>query len=306
MDKFQAIRCALTIRKYGKISKAADVLFMAQPNLSRTLAALEEELGFALFSRSKKGLTVTSQGERYLTQAEGLLEELANLEKACRCEQLSHVTIATIESSLYINHILDAMQQYPELPIEFTENDLDEVIELVESEKAEFGLIIIPYSQQKNYEKYFSGHGLAYFPICRTPYFLLTNRQNPYFREREKPDLNKLKHCILSSTQHSMRLKDESLGTYLPKECRILERNVRSSNMDFLDTFPNGVMITFQTHQRVLRRNDLISIPLRQLPLSMEYAYVCKKRKKLEKPVKMILGVLCEEVKNELEGNFLE
>ena len=83
---------------------------MAQPNLSRTLAALEEELGFALFSRSKKGLTVTSQGERYLTQAEGLLEELANLEKACRCEQLSHVTIATIESSLYINHILDAMQ----------------------------------------------------------------------------------------------------------------------------------------------------------------------------------------------------
>lgn len=300
MNKFQAIRCALIIRKYGKISSAADVLYMSQPNLSRTLAALENELGFSLFYRSKSGMTITSQGESYLMRAENLMEELDSIEKKCRFEQISKVRIAAVASSLYINHILDTMQKYPEISIEFTENESEEVMNQTAEDKVDFGLVIIPYSQRQNYEKCISSHRLVYAPISRSSYYLLTNCRNPYFKEAVAPDLNNLRHCILSSTQQAWGIKDSLLCEYLPKECKVMERNARSSNMDFLDTFSNGVMITFQTHKRILERNNLISIPLRQLPLEIEYAYVCKKGKRMEKESLRILKNLCKDVKIEL------
>lgn len=46
----------------GSMSKAAQQLFISQPNLSMSLKNLEEELGEAIFLRSGKGVTLTDFG----------------------------------------------------------------------------------------------------------------------------------------------------------------------------------------------------------------------------------------------------
>lgn len=53
----------LTTVQVGSISKAADVLFISQPALSRTIGRLETELGFSLFERGHTGIRLTPQGE---------------------------------------------------------------------------------------------------------------------------------------------------------------------------------------------------------------------------------------------------
>jgi LysR family transcriptional regulator, nitrogen assimilation regulatory protein len=58
------------IAEDGSLTKAAGVLRIAQPALSRQIRLLEEELGVSLFSRTARGMQLTEEGE-YLRASAG-------------------------------------------------------------------------------------------------------------------------------------------------------------------------------------------------------------------------------------------
>ena len=60
------LKYAVEIARTKSISKAAENLYMAQPNLSRAVKELEEALGITIFKRTSKGITVTPEGEEFL------------------------------------------------------------------------------------------------------------------------------------------------------------------------------------------------------------------------------------------------
>lgn len=63
----------LTIAQEGQVTRAAKLLNMEQPPLSRQLKQMEEELGVKLFERNGKGLILTDSGELLKQKAESLL-----------------------------------------------------------------------------------------------------------------------------------------------------------------------------------------------------------------------------------------
>ena len=65
MPSLRQIRYFLTVAELGNLTAAASQLFVAQPALSRQIAQLESELGFALFDRNPRGVTLTSAGKLY-------------------------------------------------------------------------------------------------------------------------------------------------------------------------------------------------------------------------------------------------
>ena len=69
------LRYALEVEKTRSISKAAENLLMSQPNLSRAIKELEESLGITIFKRTSKGISVTFQGEEFLSHANQEIEE---------------------------------------------------------------------------------------------------------------------------------------------------------------------------------------------------------------------------------------
>ncbi|MFR8337900.1 MAG: LysR family transcriptional regulator [Eisenbergiella massiliensis] len=50
---------------------AARQLFISQPNLSRDIRELEEEIGFSIFTRSSRGVIPTEKGREFLALAKG-------------------------------------------------------------------------------------------------------------------------------------------------------------------------------------------------------------------------------------------
>ena len=62
----------LNIVKYGSITKAAEILYISQPALSRRIKSLESELQYKLFIRQKgvRNITLTPQGEAFVLIAE--------------------------------------------------------------------------------------------------------------------------------------------------------------------------------------------------------------------------------------------
>ena len=65
----QQLHYILTIAKTGSMNKAAELLYVSQPNLTSTIRELEKEFGFAVFHRSGRGVTPTRDGVELLTYA---------------------------------------------------------------------------------------------------------------------------------------------------------------------------------------------------------------------------------------------
>lgn len=78
MISFRQIRYFLAVAEAGNLSQAAAGLFVAQPALSRQIAALEEELGVTLFVREARGVRLTPGGELFRARMAGVEAELAS------------------------------------------------------------------------------------------------------------------------------------------------------------------------------------------------------------------------------------
>jgi len=72
----RGLRCFLAVAAAGSISRAAEVLHLAQPALSLQIKHLEEALGVALFTRSHKGVVPTAAGLRFESHARDILTRL--------------------------------------------------------------------------------------------------------------------------------------------------------------------------------------------------------------------------------------
>lgn len=74
------LKYAVEVAKTGSVTKAADNLFMGQPNLSKAIRELEDNLGVTLFKRTSKGIILTKEGEEFLVYAKRILSQIDELE----------------------------------------------------------------------------------------------------------------------------------------------------------------------------------------------------------------------------------
>lgn len=75
------LRVVMALAKTGTTARAAEMLHLTQPAVSRALASVEGKLGVRLFDRSARGLTPTAACERMIDGAAQLLNELRDLER---------------------------------------------------------------------------------------------------------------------------------------------------------------------------------------------------------------------------------
>ncbi len=116
----------LAVAECRSISKAAELLYVSQPALSRSIANLEKSLGHTLFVRSLSGTELTEAGELYLEYA----REVKRLDSSIRfrlkhlgSERNSRIRIgmSLTAASLLTSRISDkVMQKYPETRVEIT------------------------------------------------------------------------------------------------------------------------------------------------------------------------------------------
>lgn len=76
--ELRQFRYFVQIAELGSFSRAAQVLYIAQPALSQQIAQLEAELGQPLLVRSSTGVKLTEQGEAFYRHAQRLLKHVAD------------------------------------------------------------------------------------------------------------------------------------------------------------------------------------------------------------------------------------
>lgn len=73
---FEQLECFFEVAHCRNFSKAAERLFLSQPNLTKYISKLETELGVRLFDRSTHHCQLTEEGQLFFRQTEDLFFQL--------------------------------------------------------------------------------------------------------------------------------------------------------------------------------------------------------------------------------------
>jgi DNA-binding transcriptional LysR family regulator len=137
MNELETMDTFVRVIEAGSFSAAALILGVAQPSISRRVAALEAELGVALLVRTTRKLALTDAGTRYLEAARAALAAVerarrAAIDEATRIEgRLRIAAVASFGSEWLAPRLPEFRAQYPriELQFYFTERFVDLVAE---------------------------------------------------------------------------------------------------------------------------------------------------------------------------------
>lgn len=111
MDLLQ-LQYFCTIAQYENITRAAKALFVSQPNLSTSLSRLEDDLCVKLFERRRGKVSLTENGQLFLSYAERVLNELnAGIKAVQAAEQANFDQLRVVSSQL--DFIGEILQKYP-------------------------------------------------------------------------------------------------------------------------------------------------------------------------------------------------
>ncbi|WP_257458018.1 LysR family transcriptional regulator [Archangium lipolyticum] len=117
-------RTFLAVLREGSLSGAARSLGLTQPTIGRHIEALEQAIGFQLFTRSQRGLAATEAALELLPYAEALSSTAASLLRAASgqggtVKGTVRVSASEVMSIEVLPPLLTALrEQYPELVIE--------------------------------------------------------------------------------------------------------------------------------------------------------------------------------------------
>lgn len=120
---FKQLTAVVTVAETGSVTKAAQLLHLVQSAVTRQILGLEDELGVALFHRSRQGMRPTDEGSVFVERARRALAELERARAEIRPDR-GHVTgIASVgilggAIDLVLPPLVDAVaDKYPEIDL---------------------------------------------------------------------------------------------------------------------------------------------------------------------------------------------
>lgn len=155
MIELYELKQFVVFAKAGTLSKAAEILHLSQPALSRNMKKLEEEMQIELFHRYQNKLELNENGKYVLELAEKLINEAETLvQKAIDFDRKNNtILIETCAPGPLWPLIPVISSLYPQMSLQ-TVTDIDEVIfNKIDKDEAQLGLTHTKPDENKYYFK---------------------------------------------------------------------------------------------------------------------------------------------------------
>ncbi len=148
---FEYYKTFYYVAKHGSLTKAAAELLRGQPNVTKTIHNLEEQLGCKLFVRTQRGVTLTPEGEKLYAHVAVAFRHLQAGEQEILLDRSLHhgeVKIASSEIALRCC-LLPVLEQYrkayPGVRIKLTNHSTGQAMDALRSGLADFAVVSAPF-----------------------------------------------------------------------------------------------------------------------------------------------------------------
>ena len=178
------LKYAVEVEKTRSISKAAENLYMGQPNLSRAIKELEESLGITVFKRTTKGISITPDGEEFLRRARRIVSQVEEMEDIYSNGRIhrQEFSVCTPRGSYFPDAITEfaaRLNTGASVRAICKEADAGETVSGVA--RGDFNLGIVRYRQSfdKMFKDLFSSKKLFSDTICEFTPMVILNESDP-------------------------------------------------------------------------------------------------------------------------------
>lgn len=171
------------IQRTRSISQAAENLYMSQPNLSRVLREMEENLGFAIFQRTRRGVQPTQKGSVFLQHAKIILQEAEFMERlGPNHGPANRFRVCLPRSWQMLNLAREYLSGLPqEEPLEgaIRECHPRQALELLSNGEAEIALIRFGVEYSAYFSEQAQARGLSLTPLSQVAYRVVLAKNDP-------------------------------------------------------------------------------------------------------------------------------
>lgn len=264
------LRYAIEIEQTGSITRAAQKLYMAQPNLSKAIRDLEENLGYAIFRRSAGGIKVTEKGSEFLYHAHKVMDQMEEIEKIGLRDAvgISKFKLSIPRGSYIANGFTEFVAALPMTEgIEITVNETNtlKTIENVVNRGYNMGIIRYRKDYEDYFEKYLAGIKLAHETIWEFEFVLVMSESHPLAAKpvisgNDLKDYVKITHGDIEMPGNGRDIREEK-----PQPVRETDASARTifvyergSQFDLLTNVPTTYMWVSPLPEKHLKQYHLV------------------------------------------------
>lgn len=258
-----------TIVEEGTISKAAQVLHMAQPPLSTQLKQLENELGVQLLKRGHRKIELTQAGRLFykrslqiLTLSEMTLHEMKETQN-----EMIRIGITSSNSGI-ITEIEDYLTENKTLSFRIHEGTTYEMIDLLLAHNIDVGLVRTPFDQSLVSTKHFKTESMV--AVGESRYL---NKEMQYIKDYQ--DLP-----LIIYQRYSSLITDYCLNLHFNPFIKMTSDDCRTAL-----TWAScglGVAIVPQSALSLINNKLLISVPLKDEELYTDIVFITRKQEETD------------------------
>lgn len=148
--KFDYYRVFYETARFQSFSAAAEHLYISQSAISQCIRQLEKDLQVQLFVRTRKGVSLTNEGQILFAKVEGamtFIEQGENQLEKLRHLEAGELTIAagdTITSYFLLDYLEEFHATYPDIRIEMANSYSSQMVSMVKEGKADLAFVNMP------------------------------------------------------------------------------------------------------------------------------------------------------------------
>lgn len=296
----QQLKYIIKIVECGSITEAAKQLFITQPSLSNAVKELEKEFAIEIFTRSPKGISLTTDGAEFLSYARQVIEQVDLFEQRYKDKKPSRqlCSISTQHYAFSVNAFVELVKESNAEEYSFTlrETRTHDIINDVKNLRSELGIIYLSDFNEQVILKILKENQLVFHPLFIANPHVFVSIRNP-LSKRAYVTLEDLEdYPCLSFEQgeyNSFYFSEEILSTvYHKKSIRVSDRATLFNLLIGL----NGYTICTGVLCPDLNGNDIVSVPL-HTEEEMKIGYITNSKAVLSNMSKKYIAHLKEVIK---------
>ena len=179
----QQLRYIVMVAETGTITEAAGKLYISQPSLTNAIHELEKEMNITIFNRTNKGISVSKEGEDFLSYARQILEQAAILEDRYKGGNggRKQYCVSTQHYSFAVNAFVDLIKQFGQDEYDFSlrETQTYEIIEDVARLRSEIGILFINDFNEAVIRKILKSYELEFHELFTARPHVFISRKHP-------------------------------------------------------------------------------------------------------------------------------
>ncbi len=260
--RLETLEYLLIIDHYGSLNKAAKHLYLSQPNLTKSIQALENELGFEIMVRTNKGVEFTPKGREVVLIAKNMLEEKNRLlqikQEHCLSELKIMATYNEFTSHAFISVINDLVVN-DHYHLELLNGDVFTTLEAVYKNQVHLGVIIYNLNNAKQVYDYIDSHQLLETPMQKLSYAITIREDHPLLQENNFPD-GLYQYPYVEYNSAISREDLDQMNKYVNPQKKIIVDDYHTKRLIISQSNAFGIGIS--QPQNILKQYRLIQYPL--------------------------------------------